>query len=896
MSKCGLFGCSGKRPVRDLVARGLFGFFVNGSASARPPASLLAAGVLVVALLSGAGTAGAQSAPAFSSSASFEKVYTVGEAVSSSGNTLPAATGGFGTFLNYNLYNVGTTTTATLPNGLSYTAPNWQDPGDGNFVNNGATPGGTITGTPTAATAATQYDLIAGDLTLPTPQTAKLTISIRIRAAAPSFGSASALPNKVYAVGQTVSESLPAATGGTPSLIYAFYNAGTTTTATLPDGLSYTAPTDTSTGGTITGTATAAKLSACYALTVSDSESTPRTATFNNVVCIAVAQPETEAPPSPTQQPPPAPSEPEEPASPAEEPRTVDLMPEFVPNTFAAQNYEQDVRISPVALPGARGGDAPLRYALSPALPDGLSFDEATRVVSGTPSETVAATVYTLTATDADGDAATLTFTITVEPRASAERALGEINRAVMPELARSMTSSALDAVAGRIEDATSAAGGGKTAARPAVRGYYGIPSEETYDVPAGLSREALGDMSFSVSLAGGDMDDFPAEGEDVPLGEPEPGRIAVWAVGDYGRLSGKQSMIDYKGGVFAGHLGTDVRLGPDFVIGVAASWFEGSFDYTDGRNETAVDGEIKSRMTGFYPYMSWSLTEAFSMWAAAGWGFGEIKIEDKDISGRQKGDAIMRTGAAGGKLRLISKAGAFSGGLTTVDLKGEAWLTRLNVESNDDRIEGLTTDVNRLRLALRGAHELSLRSGSSITPSLEFGVRRDGGDGETGFGAELGGRLAYFSPALGLTVEMNGRGLLAHEGDNKNWALGGGIRYDRGADRRGLSFSMLPSYGETESRVRELWERGVTGDAGGGDLSFGLDTEVGYGFAALGGRGLLIPYGGVAPRYGDGRSYRLGSRLEIGRRLDLRLEGERLERDAGQSGHELILSGRMNW
>ena len=851
------------------------GFSDSSQIFPRPPASLLAAGVFVVALLAGAGTAVAQ-ALSFGSATVPSQTYTVGEAIPEL--PLPAATGG-APFVTYAV-------TPSLPDGIDHTPPSNSNPsGDGSTFENPTT-GGTITGTPTEAKDSTTYTLTATDAQ-PSPVSKTLSFSIRVRPAAPSF--ASTPDTQIFIVGVEKTFSLPAATGGTPSLSYALYNAGTTTAATLPDGLDYTAPTGTSTGGTISGIATAQKNAACYDLTVSDSESTARTAKVD--ICIAAASPET---PPPTQPPPDQP-EPEEPESPAEEPRTVDLMPEFVPDTFAAQNYEQDVRISPVALPGARGGDAPLRYGLSPALPDGLSFDETTRVVSGTPAETMAATVYTLTATDADGDAATLTFTITVEPGASAERALGEINRAVMPELARAMTSSALVAVAGRIEDATSAAGGGKAAARPAVRGYYGIPSEETYDVPAGLSREALGDMSFSVSLAGGGMDDFPAEVEDAPPGEP--GRIAVWAVGDYGRLSGKQSMIDYKGGVFAGHLGTDVRLGPDFVIGVAASWFEGSFDYTDGRNETAVDGEIKSRMTGFYPYMSWSLTEAFSMWAAAGWGFGEIKIEDKDISGRQKGDAIMRTGAAGGKLRLISKAGAFSGGLTTVDLKGEAWLTRLNVESNDDRIEGLTTDVNRLRLAMRGAHELSLRSGSSITPSLEFGVRRDGGDGETGFGAELGGSLAYFSPALGLTVEMNGRGLLAHEGDNKNWALGGGIRYDRGADRRGLSFSMLPSYGETESRVRELWERGVTGgDAGGGDLSFGLDTEVGYGFAALGGRGLLTPYGGVAPRYGDGRSYRLGSRLEIGRRLDVRLEGERLERDAGQSGHELILSGRMNW
>ena len=775
MSKRGFFGCSGKQLVRDLVSRRLPGFFANISVSASPPISLLVAGVLVVVLLAEAGTAGAQTGPAFVNPPSIDVTYMVGDRVSIQ---LPEATGGTPPIDTYNL-------AGSLPDGLIYRRPANCGEHEGGHFSCTPAPGGTITGSPTEAKSRTQYTLTATDSdlnsrkTTTSPYTFHITVQARPVTRPP------------------VEESPP-----------------------------------------------------------------------------------TQEPPSPAPEPEPA----------VQEPQVVDLMPEFVPDTFAAQNYEQDVRISPVTLPEARGGDAPLRYGLSPALPDGLNFDEETRVVSGTPTETMASTVYTLTATDADGDTATLTFTIAVEP--GADRTLGEINRAVMPELARAMTSSALAAVAGRIEDATSAAGGGKAAARPAVRGYYGIPAEETYDVPTGLSREALGDMSFSVSLAGG-MDDFPAEVEDVPPGEP--GRIAVWAVGDYGRLSGKQRMIGYKGGLFAGHLGTDVRLGPDFIIGVAASWFEGSFDYTDGRSGTAIDGEVRSRMTGFYPYMSWSLTEAFSMWAAAGWGFGEIKIEDKNVSGIQKGESIMRTGAGGGKLRLISRAGAFSGGLTTVDLKGEAWLTRLNVEGNDDRIEGVTTDVNRLRLALRGAHELSLRSGSSVTPSLEFGVRRDGGDGETGFGAELGGRLAYFSPALGLTIEMSGRGLLAHEGDNEDWAMGGGIRYDRGADRRGLSFSMLPSYGETAGRVEELWERG-SADARGGDSSFGLETEVGYGFAAFGGGGLLIPYGGVAPYHGDGRSYRLGSRLEMGSRLDLRLEGERLERDAGRSGHELILSGRMSW
>ena len=717
----------------------------------------------------------------------------------------------------------------------------------------------------------------------------------------PTFGSAS-VNDQTYTVGQPVNLPLPAATGGFQYNNYSL-------TPSLPDGLIYTAPscgqdpenpgsficTPNNSGGTISGTTTAAKDQTQYTLTAADNTiPTRRTASLTFHITVRAPAPPQE--PSPTQEPPaaPPPTETEE----EEPPPVVDLMPEFVPNTFAAQNYEQDTRVAPVTLPEARGGDAPLRYALSPDLPEGLGFNEATRVISGTPTEAISEMVYTLTATDSDGDSATLTFTISVEPgvRADRERLKG-INTVVLPEVARAMTSSALGAVTGRIEDATSGRAAGGLAARAPVSGFSGVPVGNTLEDPPRFSREYLGDLSFAVSLAGG-VDDFPADEKDAE----EPGRIAVWAVGDYGRLSGKQSMIDWKGGLFAGHLGTDVRLGRDFIIGVAASWFEGSFDYTDGRQrrgggETAIGGEIEGRMTGFYPYMSWSLTEAFSMWAAAGWGFGEIRMNDGDVPGRQKSDSIMRTGAAGGKLRLLSGTGSPSGGGATVDLKGEAWLTRLNIEDNNDRIEGITTDVNRLRLTLQGAYDLPLGSGSSLEPSLEFGVRRDGGDGETGFGAELGGGLSYFTPVRGLTVEMNGRGLLAHEGKAKDWGIGGAVRYDRGADRRGLSFSMLPSYGETSGGVEHLWERGVTGrNADGLDPSFGLDTEVGYGFAALGGRGLLTPYGGVGPAYRDGRNYRLGSRLEVGRRFDLKLEGERLARETGESGHGLILSGRMNW
>ena len=66
------------------------------------------------------------------------------------------------------------------------------------------------------------------------------------------------------------------------------------------------------------------------------------------------------------------------------------------------------------ALPTATGGDTPLRYTVSPALPAGLSVNASTGVLSGTPGMEIPRTAYTLTATDANGDTATLSFHLKV--------------------------------------------------------------------------------------------------------------------------------------------------------------------------------------------------------------------------------------------------------------------------------------------------------------------------------------------------------------------------------------------------------------------------------------------------------------------------------------------------
>ncbi len=79
-----------------------------------------------------------------------------------------------------------------------------------------------------------------------------------------------------------------------------------------------------------------------------------------------------------------------------------------------------DEAIEPLVLPLVKEGtgDLPITYALTPApaesLPPGLTFDAATRTLSGTPTEVFSATEYSWTARDADGSEKTLTFTIAV--------------------------------------------------------------------------------------------------------------------------------------------------------------------------------------------------------------------------------------------------------------------------------------------------------------------------------------------------------------------------------------------------------------------------------------------------------------------------------------------------
>ena len=109
----------------------------------------------------------------------------------------------------------------------------------------------------------------------------------------------------------------------------------------------------------------------------------------------------------PTSEPPPPANGTPAPTPPAAD----DSEPAFVDTTVEDRGYIEGTAIVAFTLPEATGGDGTLIYSLT-AVP-GLEFDESTRTLSGTPSES-GTYEMAYTVSDSDGDRHTLSFRITV--------------------------------------------------------------------------------------------------------------------------------------------------------------------------------------------------------------------------------------------------------------------------------------------------------------------------------------------------------------------------------------------------------------------------------------------------------------------------------------------------
>ncbi len=195
---------------------------------------------------------------------------------------------------------------------------------------------------------------------------------------------------------------------------------------------------------------------------------------------------------------------------------------------------------------------------------------------------------------------------------------------------------------------------------------------------------------------------------------------------------------------------------------------------------------------------------------------------------------------------------------------------------------------ATRLRLGLEGSRPMSLGDGATLTPSVEIGLRHDGGDAEIGFGMDIGGGLAWSDTARGIAAELRGRGLLTHEADGfRERGLSGSLSWDpQPASGRGPRASLTQTLGGsagggTNALLSRDTLAGLAGNDNGDDRRR-MEARFGYGFAALGDRFTSLPE--IALGLSDtGRDYSLGWRLVRGggfgdRSFALSVEAQRRE------------------
>ena len=473
----------------------------------------------------------------------------------------------------------------------------------------------------------------------------------------------------------------------------------------------------------------------------------------------------------------------------------------------------------------------------------------------------------------------------------------GTVVEAVLPQIMRSVTASAVDAVSSRIEHATSATApatafslGGAAILSDAFRANGKALADGAMDLD-----RLLANSSFTLPLN-------MADNGDSGWGGSPFGQFTFWGSGEYRSIhGGSPQSVDYDGSVTSANLGIDTRLSADLLAGVALSWSRGTVDH----KASGTSGDLTTRLLSVNPYMGWQMSDALNLWSMAGYGFGKVEVDDESAD-PQESDLNQRMFAAGLKGTLASSDQLIPGGVTNLNVKGEVAFTWADVEDAGS-IEEMALQVGRQRLMVEGAHGRELTSGATLTPSLEVGVRNDTGDGETGTGVEVGGALRYENPASRLTVEGRVRTLVSHSGDTGETGVSGLVRIAPNASGHGLVLAVEPSWGRTASSVQQLWDSGIgAGTAGSNQAS--LNGEVGYGMPtspwgvglrdahqSLG--GVVTPYAGLGLSGNSSRSWRMGGRWQVADDRSVSLEGTRHEaaKDDGPE-HGLMLRGAVRW
>ena len=512
-----------------------------------------------------------------------------------------------------------------------------------------------------------------------------------------------------------------------------------------------------------------------------------------------------------------------------------------------------------------------------------------------------------------DEGSETLTLTLSSPSGAYIEDgvATGTINNSdLMPKawlgrFGRTVADQVLDAVEGRMT-ASPVAGTQLSVAGRRISGAGASDALEKHE--SGAWREALTDW-----LRGEEEDATEGQVKDrdfligssfaLTRGTAEGGFGALWGRGAVSRFDGREGDLTLDGEVGSALFGADWRRdGATAGLALAHSRGEG------GYRSPAGDGGVESTLTGVYPWGRYAVSERLAVWGVAGYGAGTLTLTPKDETPIET-DMGLAMAAVGGRSVVVKPPA--EGGLELA-AKSDALVVRTASEevraSGGRSLAASDARVTRLRLGVEGTWRGLGAGAGEFVPSLEVGVRHDGGDAETGFGADIGAGVAWTDPSRGLEAGLAVRSLLTHEaGGFRERGFAGSLSWDPApSSQRGPSLTLSRTVGAQASGgmdalfgVEGARVPGAANDDGDELRRRTLEAKLGYGVAVFGGRYTGTPELGLGLSQAR-REVALGWRLlearSAGLVFGLDVEGARSESVHGDEEPRHRLGLGLGW
>ena len=304
---------------------------------------------------------------------------------------------------------------------------------------------------------------------------------------------------------------------------------------------------------------------------------------------------------------------------------------------------------------------------------------------------------------------------------------------------------------------------------------------------------------------------------------------LGLWGRVARSGFSGREGDLALDGDVTTAMLGSDWQR-RDALFGLMLFRSRGE----GGHSGPSGSGRVAADLAGVVPWAGLRAEGAPTVWGAAGTGRGDVTLAPE--GGAPVTAGLRWTMAAAGAEGAPQEVTALGG--ARVRWRADALAARTDseaVRSDAGNLAATRTGTTRLRLGLEASWERRLGSGATLSPRVGIGLRRDGGDAETGYGLEAGGGVRLEDAARGLSVSLDGRALALHEGgDVRDWGLAVSVAWDpRPETRLGPSVVATRGWGGAPTGgVAALLDPealpGLGGGTDGGDGSLGLEMAWG--------------------------------------------------------------------